>query len=234
MFLEQQFFWPTNFWDKMHFCFWTKILYLFGPKCSWTKIVLKTCLEQESSWYFSFWEIFCNLVGFRFIFFPFQISLKQKFSRKRCFDKHKRAAHKGAAEPCILHACLSLVSGKNLINLKNLFLLKTLWERAHLKRFVSLSVCLSVCHVLFVSQGQTICLSPRDKQNTGGTNNFHTHGGRNIFTLGEGGETFYVRGDGGYDDVDVEIDVSAKRIFIFMWASSPQLKFLWAWNSSII
>ena len=169
MFLEQQFFWPTNFWDKMHFCFWTKILYLFGPKCSWTKIVLKTCLEQESSWYFSFWEIFCNLVGFRFIFFPFQISLKQKFSRKRCFDKHKRAAHKGAAEPCILHACI--VSGKNLINMKNLFFAqntlgactsKALRQSVSLPLCLSRFVCLSGTNNLFVPEGQT--KHRRDKQ----------------------------------------------------------------------
>ena len=53
----------------------------------------------------------------------------------------------------------------------------------YIKRFVSQSVRLSVCDVLFVPGGQTICLSP-------------------------GGQTFFVGGGGGFDDVDEEIDVS--------------------------
>ena len=46
------------------------------------------------------------------------------------------------------------------------------------------------------------CLSPGDKHF------LHTgEGGTNIFTL-RGGQTFFVGGGGGHDDVDEEMDVS--------------------------
>ena len=86
----------------------------------------------------------------------------------------------------------------------------------------------SVCHVLFVPRGQTICLSPGGQtflsHRRGGDKHFsHTGGdkhfcilwmGTNIFASRGGGQTFFVGGGSGYDDVDEEINVSEANIFV--------------------
>ena len=57
-------------------------------------------------------------------------------------------------------------------------------------------------------------MSPRDKHSShtgeGGTNISYTQegGGDKHFSHAVGGQTFYVRGGGAYDDVDEEVDVS--------------------------
>ena len=79
-------------------------------------------------------------------------------------------------------------------------------QSIYIKRLVSLSVCLSVCHVLFVPGGQTICLSPGDKH-------FYIERGQTLL-LWVGGQIFFV-GDGvAYDDVDEEMVVSKANIFV--------------------
>ena len=45
----------------------------------------------------------------------------------------------------------------------------------YIKRFVSQSVCLSVCHVLFVPGGQTICLSPGGQTEEEGGDKHFSH-----------------------------------------------------------
>ena len=48
-----------------------------------------------------------------------------------------------------------------------------------------------------------------------GTNSFHTQGRTNIFSLmGLGGQTFFVGGSSGYDDVDEEMDVSEANFLV--------------------
>ena len=70
-----------------------------------------------------------------------------------------------------------------------------------------------VRYVLFVPRGQTICLSPGGQtfstHTGGGDKHFSTTGGggTNIFAL-RGGQTFFVGGSGGHDDVDKEMDGS--------------------------
>ena len=65
----------------------------------------------------------------------------------------------------------------------------------------------------YIEYGRQTILTHRRE---GGTNIFHTHGGTNISTSLGGTNiftsrrvlTFYVGDDGGYDDVDKEMDVS--------------------------
>ena len=72
----------------------------------------------------------------------------------------------------------------------------------YIKRFVRLSVSLCV----------TFCLSPGDKQFVCplGDKHFSHRGGRGDkhFCIEGGGQTFFVGGGGGHDDVDEEMDVS--------------------------
>ena len=74
----------------------------------------------------------------------------------------------------------------------------------------------TVCHVLFVLGGQTICLSP-------GGQTFLTHrrgGDKHFSHTGERGgdkhfsHTFYVGGGGTYDDVVEELVVSGANFLV--------------------
>ena len=91
------------------------------------------------------------------------------------------------------------------------------WKDLFLKLiFIYKALCSSVCHVLFVPGGQTICLSPRGtnisctQERGGQTFLTHRRGGDKHFshTVGRGGQTFFVGGGGDHDDVDEEMDVS--------------------------
>ena len=57
---------------------------------------------------------------------------------------------------------------------------------------------------MFVPGGQTFLTHRR-----GEGKHVYIEGVTNIFTLGEGGQTCYVRAGGAYDDVDEEMVVSA-------------------------
>ena len=84
----------------------------------------------------------------------------------------------------------------------------------YIKCFVSQSVCLSVCHVLFVRRGTNKLFVPRGqtflthRRGRGETFLTHKREGEQTFLHRGGRQTFFVGSSGAYDDVDEEMVVS--------------------------